>query len=229
MWAKAPYPAYTAVANPVLVIRVRFILLLTLGGSSVRAQQVTVPTTMLRIRASPARIQGFGLETATLTVVVDDQLKGRLLVLAATRGRLDADTLRLSESGVAVTTVRSGGWGEARIDGDVGSLAHGELILYYVFPWSVLVAGILGGAIGALVRMRRVGHRKGRSFAADMLLGSAAGLLAAIALALGVNLVGINLNVRFGEAAIFLVAALGAALDLPALAPLRARLASPRP
>jgi hypothetical protein len=211
------------------VIRVRFILVLTLGGSSVSAQQVTVPKTMLRIRASPARIEGFGLETATLTIAANEELKGRLLVLAVSRGRLDADTLRLSESAVAVTSVRSAGWGEARVEGDVGSLAHGELVLSYAFPWSFLGAGIFGGAIGALVRMRRSGHRQGRSFAADMLLGSAAGLLAAVALALGVNLVGLDLNVRFGEAAIFLFAALGAALDLPGLARLREKLASPRP
>jgi len=182
----------------------------------------------LRIRASPARIEGFGLETATLTLSADEEFKGRLVVLTVSRGRLAADTLRLAESGVAVTTVRSGGWGAARVEGDVGNVAHGELALYYVFPWSFLVAGITGGAIGALVRMRRVGHRKGRSFAADMLLGSAAGLLAAVALALGVNLTGIDLNVRFGEAAVFLVSALGAALDLPALAPLREKLAKPR-
>jgi len=188
---------------------------------------VPVIRSALRIRVSPARIQGFGLETATLSVSADDELRGRLAVLTTNSGRLAADTVRLTE-GVALTTIRSAGWGPAHVEGEVGSVARGEVDVYYVFPWSFLVAGILGGAIGALVRMRRVGHREGRSFAADMALGSAAGLLAAVALALGVNLTGIDLNVRFGEAAVFLVSALGAALDLPALAPLRQKLARKR-
>ncbi len=50
--------------------------------------------------------------------------------------------------------------------------------------------------------------------------------MSAVAYAIGLNLTGINLNVRVGEAAVLVVAALGAGLELPGLMGLRKRLAA---
>ena len=88
-------------------------------------------------------------------------------------------------------------------------------------PWPFLVAAILGGVGGTLLRRRR------RKLAlADFVAGVVAGLVSALAYAIGLNLTGFNLNVRFGEVVVLVVAALGAALELPGLTGLRKRLAA---
>jgi hypothetical protein len=178
----------------------------------------------MQVRVSQPAIQGFGLQTAKVTISVTGAPEGLPVVVWSTRGRLDTDTLSLSAQGVASTNVRSEGLGQATVHAELGQLASGLVPIEYEVPWGFLVAAILGGLLGAFIRRRR-DETKDKASRADLPLGVAFGLLGAVAYALGLNLTGAELSVRFGEAATFLIASLSAAFDLPGLEGLRAKLA----
>ena len=55
-----------------------------------------------------------------------------------------------------------------------------------------------------------------------------AGVVSAVAYAIGLNLTGVDLSVRVGEATVLVVAVLGATLDLPGLAVIRKRFEVPQ-
>ena len=187
---------------------------------------VPVERLPVQVRTSQPAIQGFGLQTATVTIRIPGAPAGIPLVVWSTRGRLEADTLTLAASGMAVTRVRSEGIGAATVHAELGQLASGLTPIRYTVPWTFLAAAVLGGLLGAVIRRHRE-ETKRRASKADLPVGICFGLLGAVAFALGLNLFGLDISVRIGEAATFLAAAASAALDLPGLTGLRAKFATP--
>lgn len=190
---------------------------------------VPTPIPVMRPRidlhASPEAVSAFGLQPATLTINAP-ALAGSAVVISSNRGSLDRDTLTLSDHGIAVTRIRSGAPGMARVRVAVGQIATGATVINFAIPWTFAVASLLGGLVGALIRGRLRNHRGARGVRTDLLLGLASGTLAAAAYTLGLNLTGFELDVRVGDAATFVVSALGAALDVPGLGRVRKALGS---
>jgi hypothetical protein len=179
----------------------------------------------LIVHVSPEAIPAFALQSATITISAPRTLSGQTVVISADRGALDTNTLTLSPQGVATTKIRSGAPGVATVRVEVGDITARTATLRFSFPWSFIIASVLGSLVGALIRSRRTVDQSNRAVRVDVLLGLAYGLLGAVAYTLGLNLVGVELSVRVGDAATFVVSALAAALDLPGLAKARQALA----
>jgi hypothetical protein len=148
------------------------------------------------------------------------------MVISADRGDLDTNTLTLPAHGVAMTEIHSGAPGTATVRVEVGDVTSRSATLRFAFPWSFLIAAVLGSLVGALIRGR--GASAPSAAHVDALLGLACGLVAAAAYTLGLNLIGVELSVRVGDAATFVVSALGAAYNLPGLAQARSALTPAR-
>lgn len=180
----------------------------------------------ITIDPSPARIQGFGLETTTLTVTLPPAVGAPpvAIALSADPGALDTTLLAIAAGGVGVTRLRSVGTGAAVVRARFGSVASGETSVMFVFPWPFLVAAVLGGAAGAVLRARRPRDKPGRLrlFPIDLLVGALTGVVVAAAYAVGVNVLGLTLSVRVGEAAVFVLAVVGGYRGAPGV--LRERL-----
>ena len=180
----------------------------------------------LIVHTSPETIHAFGLQSATITISGPPTLSGESMVITADRGDLDTNTLTLPAQGVATTKIHSGAPGTATVRVEVGDVTSRSATLRFAFPWSFLVAAVLGSLVGALIRGR--GASAPSAAHVDILLGLACGLVAAAAYTLGLNLIGVELSVRVGDAATFVVSALGAAYNLPGLAQARRALTPAR-
>jgi hypothetical protein len=185
------------------------------------AARIPVARGRLTIQPTAKRIEGFGLEVVKFTVTVPEYLRQDSLTvsLESDRGGLDVATLPIPRSGIAESSLRSRGVGGNTIRVSLGTIATGEASVGYDFPTGFLIAAVLGGLVGAVIRRRE--KRRGR---VDILLGILTGLLCAAAYAIGLNLTGFDINVRVGEAAVLVVSALGAMFNLPGLATLRKNL-----
>jgi hypothetical protein len=172
------------------------------------------------IEPSPRRIQGFGLETTVLTVTPPAVLAGQpvTVTLSADPGALDTTLLTIASGGVGVTRLRSTGTGGSLVRARAGAVASGEARVSFAFPWPFLLAAVVGGAVGAVLRARRHRERPGRLrlFPVDLLVGALLGVVVAAGYAVGVNFLGLVLSVRVGEAAVFVLAAVGGYRGAPA-------------
>ena len=92
-------------------------------------------------------------------------------------------------------------------------------MIFYEWPVRFLAASLLGGLLGSAVAALAA-RRRGRvaSRPAYGLGGLTTGLLVAVAFAVGLNLTGLEILTQYGEAVVFVVAALGAILGLPGVA-----------
>jgi hypothetical protein len=182
--------------------------------------EIEVDTVRPRVTlsASPPAIQGLGLETTEIRVGVSDALvnPGVLVNLNAEGGRLSSTELALGAGGTAVATLRSSGVGDATVRASHAFLAPAEpLVVRFLFPWAFAIAVTLGGAIGGVLRYGVPKRRKGRRIDMWPLVGHAifgilAGLVVAVAYAVGINLLNVQPNATAGEALVFVLAALGA-------------------
>ncbi len=157
-----------------------------------------------------------------MTVTVPAFLRGDTLTVTvwSDHGGLEVGTLRIPPSGTGEVELRSTGVGRNTVHAEIAGVASGEAPVRYTLPWPFLIAAVLGGVLGTLIRRRTRQHAR-----ADFVAGIVAGLVSAVAYAIGLNLTGIDINVRVGGAAVLVVATLGAGLELPGLATLRKRIA----
>ncbi|MFQ5506041.1 MAG: hypothetical protein ACE5F1_14775 [Planctomycetota bacterium] len=171
------------------------------------------------LSATPTVISGLGLGTATIAVKTRPRSQGglRQVTLSADRGSLDPHEVELDQAGSGQSTLRSSGIGACRIEVVGEGIRFAPLFVDFVWPLAFLAAALIGGFAGALVA-----RRCHRSRARQITNGVLVGLIAAVAYALGVNLIGIDVSSPFSEAAIFVIAAIAALIGLPRL-PLRLR------
>lgn len=174
----------------------------------------------LSVTVSPVTIQGFGLETAEVTVRSHGlrQPEGVEVALATDRGSLEATTLVLNDQGSAATTIRSVSSGVARIEArgtTAQQPAHAELT--FAVPWFFVFFAVAGGMVGAILRWgkQRRDQATGRPLWIKLILGALAGILISAAWAIGINLLAVEFDATAGEAVIFVLSALGAYIGLP--------------
>ena len=161
----------------------------------------------LVLRVSPERIQGFGLETARITLEGSDGAGAANLSI--TRGSLEASSLQTGETAV----LRSSGLGEGTITASLLGFEDGKATITYVFPIAFLPSALVGGIFGAGVQWTALGGRKreGANAGISFAIGSLVGLLMAVAWTFGINLVGLKPDSGFNEGVVFLIAAVGVA------------------
>jgi hypothetical protein len=176
---------------------------------------LSIPVTPPRItlRATPGRLQGFGLATSTIVVQVDDvtDVEGASIMLSVDHGILEPLRVTLDASGTATARLRSSGLGSAVVELVDIDLGRATLPVDYQFPVAFVVAAILGGLIGGLA-----GHFRAQSKCLNRAVarGVLIGVVAAAAWAFGINLTGFDTGEHFSEGAVFVIAALGALFDV---------------
>lgn len=191
----------------------------------VRGEDVWVPVEpTLVVETSPARIQGWGVGTARLTVRVLGA-SGRApsaVTLWSSAGELDTTTLVLGDAGVGTTRIRSSGTGSATLRASAPGFGEAPATIAFAWPILFIVASLAGGVFGGVasaVQGRRMGGPDAPSpgWGAAAVKGLFAGVLAAAAwYALGVNLLELDVGVpRFNELAVFAFAALAGFFGIP--------------
>lgn len=185
--------------------------------------RVPVRRPALQLEVSPKKIQGFGLEVATLTAIVPREAGNapRTVTFESDRGAPTATSVAVGREGTAVTTLRSRGVGAAAVTVRSTQLMSVTQPVDFQWPIAFLVAALLGSALGTVAARARARRRKTpHSVAQSSAVGASGfviGLITAIAYAVGVNLTGLDITTQYGEGLVVVLAALGAIYGLPGL------------
>ncbi len=179
---------------------------------------VPVQRPALTLRATPPRIMGFGLEAADLTVQVPPGAADSTIVAVLTsepHGRPDPEQVRVLGRGAGVASIRSSSLGLTTVRAEAPPLQPATAVVEFVWPWGFLIAAVLGGFVGAIVRETRDrgGNRRASApirVGGNTVVGMLVGIIVAVAYAVGINVLDVKPVVNAGEAGVFVLAALGA-------------------
>lgn len=184
---------------------------------------MTVPLRrpIMTITPTSPELEGFGLEASTVTVNVSglpSPLGHEVTLSISGKGRIDPPVIKLDANGRGTATVRSSGAGKLVVVGTSSLVSPGESRPVDVTqPW--LFGGFsLGGAgLGAVLAwLRKARAASGWRVA---LIALTSGVLAALAGAVGINLVGTPLPSVTNQIGVAVLAALGAAWGVPSHGP----------
>lgn len=180
---------------------------------------VPVQRSEVKLSVSPPKIQGFGLEVATLLVQLPPGIRpDGHVVFTPSAGNLDPNDVPTG-TGVVKSFIRSRGHGQAHVTATCAPFRSGSTEVEFVWPFAFVIAALLGGLLGGAVGQRDVIEKSWRSGLAHVLTGVGVGVIVAGAYAAGINLLPATLtvNTTISEVAVFVVAAIGGALGLPYL------------
>lgn len=167
----------------------------------------------LTLRAK-THLQGWGLESTEITVAGSDREASRgdvvLLELRQGRGNLDDVKLVLGADGTASTTLRSESTGKVELVATSARMSPASATIEYDFPLRFLMAALVGGIGGGLLRRGPQAVRGAGRFARELFLGVICGAVVFGLFALGVDLLPFKLPQHGGELVVAVVAALGA-------------------
>jgi len=212
-----PYSSVITAASPGDSVRVLVQPALTLTPI---ATWLAVRRTLLQLEPATSRIPGFGLAATELHVSLPTEAgtTKRDVIVTARRGVPRPSVLSLAGGESGVSVIRSSGVGRDTVIATSGQLRSGPLELAYAWPFAFFVAALLGGVVGSLMDAAAV-RRRGTpaSRRAYVASGLAAGVFAAVAMVIGLNVTGTSLPETSGEAVAFVVAALGTVLGLRGL------------
>jgi hypothetical protein len=164
----------------------------------------------VEVSVNPSRIAGFGLAVADITVHAPGAAARNVktAIVSHDRGRLEGtQQVVLDDQGMGIAHLRSVGVGTAKVRVTVPTYEPGEHDVSFHWPIAFLVAAILGGLVGGVVRYVKGGRRRVNQ---ALLRSALIGLVVAVGSAVGVNLLGIELTTGIGEGFVFVVAVLGA-------------------
>ena len=205
-------PPYTSIKiatrDPREAVELRVVSNVSADPVSVR---LPVERARLALSAKP-RLQGWGLESADVTVSAGDgeASRGEVVVLAASRGSLSLPKVELGSDGTANVTLRSESTGAAFLEASNPRLLTAKAEIAFDFPSRFMVAGLIGGLAGGLLQRGLKRWRSSRRLALELLLGVITGALVFGLFVLGVNVLGLPLPRDGGEVLVAVVAALGA-------------------
>jgi hypothetical protein len=160
-------------------------------------------------------IQGYGLETTRLHVetIGVEKPGGTLVSLHADpSAHFGTSPLKLADDGTADTLMRSDGTGNVVVTAKAAGLPDGTAPVTFDPPWRTIVSALIGGLLGSLVRIVpgiKRGANPGRT-AALLVVGILVGLLVFGLLAVGVNTLLIDYEVRVGDVFVLIASAMGA-------------------
>jgi hypothetical protein len=181
---------------------------------------LAVHRTLLTLEPATVRFAGFGLGRTELHVSLPTVAGAarRDVVLSARRGTPDPSIVALAGGETGGSAIRSSGVGRDTITATSGPLRSAPLELVYGWPLLFFAASLLGGIVGSLMdcaAIRRRGTPASRR--AFVVSGVAAGIFAAVAIVIGLNVTGVDFPETSGEAVVFVAAALGTVLGLRGL------------
>ncbi len=170
----------------------------------------------LQINTGSSTIEGFGLGLTQLNIEAGglSDAKGRVVSL---RSRPEAflaqSRLVLDENGMVSTQVRSQGAGPVTLIASMAGIPNAETQIRFGLPWLTLSAALVGGLVGALIRLLlgsepKPGSQHLKSFFASALFG----ILIFALYAVGVNILPVTSTITVGATLVFAVSALGAFL-----------------
>lgn len=181
---------------------------------------LAVHRTLVAVEPATGRIPGFGLGHTELHISLPAQAGAarRDVVLSARHAAPDPSVVSLAGGETGRSLIRSSGVGRDTVTATSGPLRSAPLELVYGWPLLFLAAALLGGIVGSVMDCEAI-RRRGTpaSRRAFVVSGLAAGLFAAVAIAIGLNVTGVDLPETSGEAMVFVVAALGTVLGLRGL------------
>lgn len=212
-----PYSSVITAATPGDSVRVLVQPALTLSPI---ATWLAVRRALLQVEPATARILGFGLASTELHVSLPLEAGSarRDVVVSARRGVPHPSVLTLAGGESGLSVIRSSGVGRDTIIATSGPLRSVPLEVVYGWPLVFFVVALLGGLVGSVMECEMI-RRRGTpaSRRAFVVSGLAAGLFAAVAMVIGLNVTGVDLPETSGEAVVFVVAALGTVLGLRGL------------
>ena len=181
---------------------------------------IPIPVLGLKVAMTPQQptLQGFGLATTDIGVTLPRGMSRSdtaIVTFRASGSPVRPGMVRVNGSEGASVRVRSGGLGINRIEAVIDGVSVGQTEVESVAPVSFLVATLLGIVLGGAARFVSAKRRKRvRSLPWDIAKGAPFGLLAAIAGAIGLDLVQLKLNEPGALPAILITAAIGAWLGV---------------
>ncbi len=109
---------------------------------------------LIRIETPSRNIQGFGVESIPVTVVLVGEItNGPVMVsLVSDKGSIEPGNLALSGGQPGTVMFRSAGTGRAEFSASAAGFATENKSFHFIFPWMFLLFSFLGGLLGALVR-----------------------------------------------------------------------------
>jgi hypothetical protein len=179
---------------------------------------IPIPARALALALTPqqSRIEAFGLATTSISIALPPGVgptDTAVVALRATRSPVRPSVVRVAGSTPAVVRLRSGAPGTDTIHAFVDGVPAGSTIVTFAAPWTFLGATAAGVALGGLLRWAGAKRRKRlKALAWDVAKGAPAGLLAAAASAVGLDLLGLGLDEPGTAIAVLVTAALGAAV-----------------
>jgi hypothetical protein len=168
-------------------------------------------TPHLTLHVAPRAIEGFGLATTQLSVALPPGLTSRDTVLVRLESpdlQFTPSTINAAANGSNTITLRSGVPGAHEITAYADGMAPSAQSIRFAWPWLFLTAAAAGILLAGWAR--RSDNRR-QSFSRAVAKGAPFGLIAAIAAAIGIDLVGLKLAGQpLSWAAVAVVAAFGA-------------------
>jgi len=166
---------------------------------------------------APPTVPGLGLEAANVVVRSERIVSGRVPVtVESTLGRPEPSGADLGPDGTLTVELRSTGLGEAEITVHSPGYRPASTTVRFVFPVGFLLAALLGGVVGGSAhRIQKRKEEEADSWIREAGAGLVFGMIVAVAYAVGVNLLGLELQAQYGEALVFTLAALGGYFRVP--------------
>lgn len=168
----------------------------------------------------PTRVEGFGLENATVVLRAIGTRHPVQVTLAPSVGSIDSISLTIGASGTAIAHLRSRGSGPAVLTAVAPGFDSISAVVDFVFPWMFVLAALAGGAAGGAIKwLQASAPGRGvllRAAARGAVLGAA---VAIVYFVVRVNLLPFALDVQYlNEAAVFSLALLGGLFGIKAAA-----------
>lgn len=194
------------------------------GDPSAPPAEVPVPVWKPDIDLDiPERPHGFGFEAAVVTVHMPRVFgpEEREVTLHPSMGTVEPPSIRLAGGEDGIVHWRARGTGEATLTASAAGFQIRSDPVSFVWPLSFLIASLLGAILGSVAAQVGATRRYAKAglgpALGNVFSGLVAGIVTSVAFAIGINLVGLEIQVVYGEAAAFVLAALGAIYGLPGL------------
>jgi hypothetical protein len=170
----------------------------------------------LIVDATPRSIMGFGLAETVLTVSLNQNIDQPVEVrLSSATGRPSPPSLTLPETGSGTAVLRSEGVGSATVEASATMFESGSATVEFRFPFSFLIATLLGGSLGGLASILLTAKdKRSVTWQKRLIGGVCVGILAAVAITVGVNVTGFAFDTDHGEALFFVVSGLASLAGL---------------
>ncbi|MGE4056674.1 MAG: hypothetical protein AB7F99_17935, partial [Vicinamibacterales bacterium] len=188
------------------------------NGTTERAMvSMPVRRPSLELSVTPRSVQGFGFESAQITVRTTGLSNpgGRVVTVSSDTGRLETTEIHLNDQGTGSTTLRSVSIGNAAVHASSPPLGAVDDTVRFAWPLALLASAAAGGLAGAFLGLpKQAAGKRRKGVPQALLVGVLTGFVVVALYAVGVNVLPVQPTATAGEALAFALAAVGAFLGL---------------